>query len=167
MSNPTPSTPFILPAVGPPNLANGDSGAGGQNDWASYQMMRPYLRRLLQTDFSPLFYGTVMDSTAINAAILDAALAGGGVVHIPAGVWTVNATLTWASNVQLVRNGIGITILRAGNGLNSDVINGGGANVALINLAAAPGTGSNGGLTACGIRDLTIDGNKAGHRHHK
>lgn len=151
-----------LPPLGPPNLANGDSGLGGQNDYAKWAEMRPYLRRMIQTDYNPLFYGTVMDSVAINAAILDASIAGGGTVHIPAGTWTIGGTIIWASNVHLVGDGPNATILRAANNLNADVINGGAANVALVNLTATFGTGSTGGITDCSIQSMTIDGNNAG-----
>ena len=159
MTNPSPSTPFTLPVVGPPNLANGDSGAGGQNDWASYQMMRPYLRRMIQTDYNPLFYGTSLTAVPIQAAMLDAVLAGGGTVHIPAGIWTIDTTLIMDSYIHLVGDGPNVTILRAKNGLNAPVIQG-------RNFATLTGSNNNSASASPGewsIEGLTIDGNNAGN----
>lgn len=158
MSNPTPSTPFSLPIVGPPNLANGDSGAGGQNDYAKWWDMRPYLRRMIQTDYNPLFYGSTMDDVSINAAILDAGLAGAGVVHIPAGVWTLNAPINAASaNLMLLGDGQNVTWLKpSATFVGANIINITANFVTVQGLAIAYssniGAGSAGNPTADGIQ---------------
>lgn len=164
-----PSTPFTLPQLGPPNLANGDSGAGGQNDWASYQQMRPYLRNLLTSYYDVRMYGASPSATpsqnqvAFQLAAFDAAMAGvGGVLYIPAGRYQVMPIATnGSSGTQLSALSVpgGVTV--CGDGPNATV---------LVMAANAPNqsylihnynVGALGGDTDITISGIGIDGNAA------
>lgn len=116
-----------MPPLGPPNLANGDSGPGGQNDYAPWVQMRPYLRNLLVAAYDARFYGAtgdgVTDDTlAIQLALDLCRLNGGGVVYLPAGVYKLSArahpvsggqACLWiGSNTLLRGDGPGATVLQ-------------------------------------------------------
>lgn len=90
--------------------------------------------------------GATDDSTAIQAAI-DAAAVAGGVVYFPPGTYIINATLTLKSKVHLLGAGPEVSILKLKNNAKTNVIK-------TANYAAA-------GSRDFSIRRLTIDGNKA------
>ncbi|HLY29663.1 MAG TPA: glycosyl hydrolase family 28-related protein [Ktedonobacterales bacterium] len=105
--------------------------------------------------------GSTDDTAAIQAAITAATLAGGGTVWFPAGTY-ITQTLTLGSYVHLRGDGISASVLQLKSGTNGDLLNGGAANVALINLEGSIGSGDNGGLANWSIKEMTLDGNKAG-----
>ena len=93
------------------------------------------------------------DTTAISAAITDAAAAvgagTGGVVFLPRGTYVVNSTLTLPSTVRLVGSGRSATIIKAGGSFTFN-----GSTDAVVRIGAA-------GVNAHGTRieNLTIDCN--------
>lgn len=99
----------------------------------------------------------VTDNTVAIQATIDQAAVAGGVVFFPDGVF-MSGPLTLKSFVHFLGCGIQSTILRLLPNANADLLS---ANVGDINLSAAFGTGSTGGITNWGIQMMTIDGNKA------
>lgn len=92
--------------------------------------------------------GVTDDSTAVQAAITAAASAGGGTVWFPIGTYLIGTTLTISGdNINLAGVGWG-SVIRAKSGLNADLIK-------------TPTT-SGSSRKYCVIRDLQLDGNKAG-----
>lgn len=95
--------------------------------------------------------GATDDSTALANAINAAKLVGGR-VYCPQGTY-ITAKQTIYSNVQIVGDGVGATILKLKNGTNDDLIQG-------DQFATLTG-GSAAGITEFALMDLTLDGNKA------
>src|SRR5579885_2890154 len=106
--------------------------------------------------FGALGDGITDDTSAIASAIT-AATSSGGIVFFPAGTY-LTTTQTLVSNVILAGAGEGATIIKLKNATNGDLLS---ANTANINLSAASTSSSNTALTNWGLRDLTLDGNKA------
>jgi len=102
--------------------------------------------------------GAADSSAAITAAIAAAHAAGGGTVYFPAGTF-LSGNQTLYANIQYLGSGKNATILKLKNGANSDLLS---AQVNLINPSAAFGSGPAGSLYTFSIRDMTLDGNKAG-----
>ena len=108
--------------------------------------------------------GVTDDTAAIQACITACNIAGGGEVYLPHGTYVVQS-LTLANYVTLRGGGIISTTLQLKSGTNADLLWGGSANAALINLAAAHGSSQTSGppiVQDFRIQDLTLDGNKAG-----
>lgn len=144
-----------LPPLGPPNLANGDSGLGGQNDYAKWAEMRPYLRNLVVADYNARFYGAKGDGVANDTLALLAAIADAGVtkgrVFLPAGIYNVDTTVALGNG----SNGVASTINGVevyGEGIWSTTIRWIGA---VGGTVAAINGQCNGNMFA----HLTIDGN--------
>lgn len=72
---------------------------------------------MTQTTFTPAT-GTGNDAAAIQAAIDAAAAVGGGLVLVPAGAWSIGATLVLKSGVRLAAAGRG-TLLQSAAGLGA------------------------------------------------
>lgn len=104
--------------------------------------------------------GTADDTAAVAAALAAASAAGGGTVYFPAGT-CVTGTQTLPSGVTLAGAGRAASTLKLKSGTNADLVQGVNA-PSLVNLSAAFGAGNAGGISGWGIRDLTLDGNKAG-----
>lgn len=90
--------------------------------------------------------GSSDDYPAIQYALDRAGRAGGGLVMLPSGVCVITAGLRIPSGVTLAGMGMGATTVRVQSG----------ANVHAIQLSTTNDK-------RCTIRDLTIDGNKAGN----
>lgn len=97
-----------------------------------------------------LMYWGTLDSSAINAATLSASI-NGGVVYFPPGTYFINSSVTWYTHTHLRGAGIDTTVLMLAPGATCDIIKSYGFDQL---------TGSNkaAGITACSIRDLSIDG---------
>ena len=94
--------------------------------------------------------GSTPDSAAIQSAITAAQSAGGGVVYIPAGTYSMNSGLViTADNVRIMGDGRGSTVLKPVTGSNFDVISTG-----------IPATSGTSGFTRyfVGVEKLTLDG---------
>lgn len=103
--------------------------------------------------FGAVCNGATTDSTAINNAISAASTAGGGIVIVPAGT-CIASNLTLLSNVIVQGQGKGITIIK---GPASDTH----AIFITQNFATLKGSNTQAGPSLFGLRDMTIDGNKA------
>jgi hypothetical protein len=102
--------------------------------------------------------GATDDTTAIAAAITAvAAQPTGGTVFFPPGTY-ISGSQTLATNVHIKGAGIEATIIKLKNTTNADLFS---ASVGSINLSAAFGVSSTGGISEFSISDLTLDGNKA------
>jgi hypothetical protein len=114
----------------------------------------------LQSAFNVRDYGAAGDGAAddtgkIQAAI-DSARGNGGIVFFPPGTY-LTRRLTLYSHVQLYGSGSDTTVLRLWPGANSAIVESEG-------FSRLAGTGSAGGITMFGVRDLALDGNKAQNR---
>lgn len=107
-------------------------------------------------DYSAVGNGTTDDTAAI-ASTLTAASANGGIVFFPPGTY-LTGTQTLLTNVTLAGAGPSATVLKLRNGANADLLS---ANTSLINIGAAYGASSTGGIFRWGIRNMTLDGNRA------
>jgi hypothetical protein len=83
-----------------------------------------------QTILVPLAYKPLnYDSASINVAIQQAAMGGGGIVRLPAGVFNMSSGIIGADNVSVIGSGGRATELRWANALDGiDVFNGYGCN---------------------------------------
>ena len=103
--------------------------------------------RLTQISFNVKEYGALgngsnNDAPGIQAAINAAAIAGGGIVYIPAGVYILNQTLNIPAGEGLTIQGSGWgTSLKLGNNVNTYALTFGGTDTRIT------------------VRDLEIDGN--------
>lgn len=88
--------------------------------------------------------GTTNDTSAINTAITAVAAAGGGVLFFPPGTYMINTTINLAASVILQGAGKTATTIK--------LLSGTAANTQMV-------TGSS--IARCGLRDLTLDGNRA------
>jgi hypothetical protein len=105
-------------------------------------------------EYGALGDGVTDDTAAIQAA-LDAAARGGGTVRIPPGRYSTR-TLTLDTRVHLVGSGIESTVLTLRPDTNADLIRSRG-------LTDLSGSNRNVGPYNFSIRDLTLDGNRAGN----
>ncbi len=95
------------------------------------------------------------DAAAAIQAQLDAAeAAGGGVVRIPTGTYLIGATLSIASRVLLVGDGMGASVLKLKANTNADLLRTKG-------FAGLTGGSSIGGPEKFGVARLTLDANRA------
>ncbi len=92
------------------------------------------------------------DEVEINAAMVEAAASGGGVVSLSAGNFAIAATIEIPSNVTLQGAGDG-TILTLADSVTATMI---------TNSETTPGSRDSTGNSNIIIRDMYIDGNKAG-----
>ncbi|MFB5283662.1 hypothetical protein [Peribacillus sp. Hz7] len=60
---------------------------------------------------------------AFNKAFSDLTSVGGGILQIPVGTFIVRSMITIPSNINVIGGGVGSTIIRLANGINSDIIN--------------------------------------------
>lgn len=96
------------------------------------------------------------DTQALQAALDAAAEAGGGLVVLPAGVYS-SRTLTIRSRVHLAGVGPEATVLQLRDGTDDDLIR-------THDHGRLRGTGATSGPFNWSVRDLTLDGNRAGNR---
>lgn len=154
-----------MPPLGPPNLANGDSGPGGQNDYAPWVRMRPYLRNLLVAAYDARFYGATGDGVTNDQAAIQLALDlcrlnGGGVVYLPAGRYRLVPVATGGSTgAALGCLFIGANTIVRGDGPDATILlldaNSPNQSYVLHNYTIA------GGDTDIVLEHLTVDGNAA------
>lgn len=141
------------------------TASNANNLWSSLLAVNTALGQLAINVKDPTYgatgNGVTDDTAAIQAAINAANAAGGGLVFFPAGTY-ITRTLTMFGNVHLYGAGWSATTLKLKSATNADLIDFGSANAALINLSAAFGTGTQAAPHDWSIRDLTLDGNKAG-----
>lgn len=104
-------------------------------------------------DFGAIGDGVTDDSAAINAAINSVAASGGGVIHMPTGVYSINSPVILKGYVILSGEGFGRTIIKGANSTSHDL-------VVTDGFATLVGTNTTGGPRCFGLRDLTIDGNR-------
>lgn len=98
------------------------------------------------------------DTAAIQAAIDTAATAGGGFVTLLAGTYRISTPLLMKTGVHLRGQGHTVTILKLADAANCDVI----SNVGFSTLTlTGANTWQGSGIWDWGLRDLTIDGNRA------
>lgn len=71
------------------------------------------------TVYSTRYYPATNDAAGINAAINAANAAGGGTVELSSGTFNLNSQITLKSNVRLLGQGIGSTILKRGSGFQT------------------------------------------------
>lgn len=106
--------------------------------------------------FNVIGYGALPgvgdNTTAIQAAINAANVAGGGIVYFPSGTY-ISGKLTIYNNIMLVGEGRTSSI-KLMNGTNDNLIEG-------YQSSTLWGTNSSGGLTHYGITNLELDGNRA------
>lgn len=120
----------------PPSYNDGDNAWGGQNDYALYGQGRVPIRELFVNNFNARFFGVRGDSKtddgpALRTTLDTIRLAGGGTLHLPAGVYLVNSTiihpvtgagqmtgLVVGSNTRIVGDGPGATIIKFGSVAN-------------------------------------------------
>lgn len=100
--------------------------------------------------------GVADASAAIQAKIALAQAAGGGHVIIPQGTYIINATLTLPSYVTLSGQGMEATTLKLKTGANQNVIT-------TTSTSSLVSGATSGGAKYWGVRDLTINGNRAGN----
>jgi hypothetical protein len=126
---------------------------------ANYQsLVEPFID--ICRDYHVIGDGVTDCSAAINLAITAAAANfGAGTVYFPPGTYLCKSTITLLGQVHLRGAGIEASIIKLANAVNADLISSG---TASINLGAAFGSGSTGGIYSWSIQDLTLDGNKAG-----
>jgi len=102
--------------------------------------------------------GVTDDAAIIQAAIDAASAAGGGVVFFRNGTYIIGSTLTLKSKVILQGESYAATIIKAKAALNADMLK-------TLNYAALVGQNkylvADGLQYGFGLRDITIDGNKA------
>lgn len=96
-------------------------------------------------DYGATGDGSTNDAPSIQSAISAATSGNGGTVYFPKGTYSISSSLQLSSNVSLVGGGVDATVIRAANGLNTDMITTAGTGMVLF----------------CHIANLTIDGNKA------
>lgn len=107
-------------------------------------------------DYGALGDGVADDASAINAGILDADAAGGGDIYLPSGTYLCGSPLTMYANVTLRGAGRGATTIKLKSSTNDDLIRTSG-------FSSLTGGSSRGTVQYFGLRDLTLDGNKAGN----
>ena len=139
--------PMMVPAADGPSVALGTLA---------------YRRRFNVKDspYGAIGDGVVDDGPAIQAAIDDAARAGGGVVILPAGTYLLNSVqwqtgvraylLNYFSGIAIVGAGRNLTTLRAGPGLPNET--------RILSANSADGTRR---VSDVHLQDFTVDGSAA------
>lgn len=98
--------------------------------------------------------GSVDDSGAINAAIVDVASLGGGIVYIPRGTYGIASPVILRSGVTLVGDGLSASVLRVLANANVTVLK-------TLDFDTLTTTNISAGPDRFAVYGLTIDGNKA------
>lgn len=130
------------------------SGLGatlGPNGWDVPDMPSTLLTAAQLAALAPIIPAGVSDNVAVNAAIVAANAAGGGVVTLGPGTFDIASAFLPLSNVWIRGSGIGVTILK----LHASTAYANSANV----ISAVASTSAD--LTNFVISDLSIDGNRA------
>ena len=99
--------------------------------------------------------GTTDDAAAINAASVWLNSQGGGILFFPAGTYAVGSTCVLYSHVTWQGSGSGVTIIKGLSGTTMDVLQ-------TYQFATLTGTNVASGPLQWAIKQMTIDGNKAG-----
>jgi hypothetical protein len=136
-----------------------DRSGANTNSAAAYQPVSTMDFSKIAAAHNVLSYGAdatgaTESAPAIQSALNAAAVAGGGVVLVPAGVYIISQILQIGSGVALQGAGMGVTTIRAGNGFTPSQVG------ALNGLSVLTVTGNAGGSNIS-ISGLTFDGNQA------
>lgn len=123
------------------------------------------LRRMTPNWFNAAYYGSGTTDTEINAACAACHAAGGGVVYVPAGTWTIALPVILYDNMTLLGDGEA-TVIKAADNMAASTITGLGAyNPGLIMNEHwehdALGEPSNYNIN---IYSLKVDGNSANNQ---
>lgn len=95
----------------------------------------------------------VDDSPAINAAIIDMASLGGGIVYLPRGTYGLLSPVILRSGVTLVGDGVAATVLRVGVNANA-------AALKTLDFDTLTASNTTAGPDRFGLTGITIDGNQ-------
>jgi hypothetical protein len=98
------------------------------------------------------------DTANVQAALNAANTAGGGVVQLAAGIYSINATLIIYSNTQLRGMGPNVSTLQLANGSNVDLLD----TYNFNNLTGTQLNSPTAGVQGFSIVNLTLDGNYLG-----
>lgn len=104
-------------------------------------------------DWGAVANGLAFDGAAINDAIVRGNIAG-GIVFFPAGTYLLEESIVVPTGVTLQGEGVGVTKLIIRPGVNAPV-------VIAENSAALLTTASQADARAIGVRNMTLDGNRA------
>lgn len=108
-------------------------------------------------DFGAVCNGVADDTAAVQAAIDAVATAGGGGIAFPAGI-CLTGQLTMKSRVTIQGAGVDVTILKLKNGTNATLLKSLDWDTLVGSLKETPELR---GTNYIGLRDITLDGNKA------
>jgi hypothetical protein len=141
----------------PANTVKGSVGGGAPSDLTVAQV-QGFIKGIAVSVTDPAFGakcdGSTDDATAFNNAIAAVNSAGGGVVSVPTGTCVVGSPVVMKTTVTLQGNGRTATVIQGKNATT-------GAIIQTLNFATLTGTNTVGGPFKWGLRDITIDGNKA------
>lgn len=105
-------------------------------------------------DFGAVGDGSTDDAAAINAAIDSVASSGGGTIYFPTGTYILGSAVILKSYVILEGNGFARTILQGKAATSHSLI-------LTENYASLVGSNTAAGPLNFGLRNMSIDGNKA------
>lgn len=130
-------------------------------------MLFPYYQNV--KDYGAAGTGFVDDYPAIMRTITAAQIGGqGATVFFPAGVYRISQPLPLLNYITFKGASRFNTKIQSSNGANCDIFTGSinGYGSTMVNIAAPVATGSNTGVTAFTIEDLTLDGNMANQTNY-
>lgn len=96
--------------------------------------------------------GLTDDATALNQLIQTLYANGGGTIYLPAGTYMLDAQLTWKSNVSLIGDGVGVTIIKPRK------VDAEAENFPAIGYLESDGYTKANPMVNCRFCDFTIDG---------
>lgn len=134
-------------------LATGPSNTGPWTNQDANYIVGDSTLQFNVKDYGAKGDGSTDDSTAIQAANDAANAVGGGIVYFPPATY-IGAGLNQDSFVYWQGSKTGATVLKLKNGANTFLVQS-------RNFATLTGGNTTGGVTLCGISDMTLDGNKA------
>lgn len=122
----------------------------------TYEVVDEYARTGVHS-YNALYYGATGDgatddSVALNALIQNLYSTGGGTIYLPAGIYMLDSSLIWKSNVSLVGAGVGLTILKPRKS-DADA-----ENFSAIQYSDSDNWNRNNPMINCHFCNFTIDG---------